>query len=326
MKPAVTRLTTIVAVLLLATPLSAGAQQQPTKIPRIGVLTLHSSEEDTEPFRQGLRELGYVEGQNIAIEWRAGRLASRYPDVAAELVRLEVDVIVAASNAAVAAAQRATKTIPIVMVYPTDPIGLGFVASLARPGGNITGLSGQSTELQGKRLQLLKETVPNFSRVGILWDPTEPGRQAQVKEWEAAAQTVGVRPQLLQVRSPGEIDSAFATMSRERLHAVLVGASGMIRTQRARVAEHAVKGRLPTMCLQAWFVEAGCLMSYGTHFPDLFRRAAYFVDKILKGAKPADLPVQQPTKFELVINTKTAKALGLTIPQSLLLQVDRVID
>jgi putative ABC transport system substrate-binding protein len=325
LKPAVGRLTIIMAILLLAAQLGAGAQQ-PAKLPRIGVLTLFSSAEDTEPFRRGLRELGYVEGQNIAIEWRAGQQASQYRDAAAELVSLEVDIIVAASNAAVAAAQRATKTIPIVMVYPTDPVGLGFVASLARPGSNITGLSGQSRELQGKRLQILKDIVPRLSRVGILWDPTEPGRQAQAKESEAAARTLGVAPQFLEVRSPEQIDSVFATMTRDGSHAVLVGGSSMLRTHRARIAGQAVKSRLPTMCPQAWFVEAGCLVSYGTHFPDLFRRAAYFVDAILKGAKPADLPVQQPTKFELVINTKTAKALGLAIPPSLLLQADRMVD
>jgi putative ABC transport system substrate-binding protein len=325
MKPAIIRLTTVVAAVLLATPLAAGAQHS-SRLPRIGVLST-LLQLDTDPFRQGLRDLGYVEGQNIVVEWRSaeGKI-ERLPPLAADLVRSGVEVIVATSNPAIAAAQRATKTTPIVMVFPTDPVGLGFVASLARPTGNITGLTGQSLELQGKRLQLLKEIVPNVSRIGILWDPTEPGRQDQAKEWEAAARAIGVRPQFLEVRSPVDIESAFATMTREHVQAVLIGASAIIRTHRAKVADHATKGRLPTMCLQAQYVEAGCLMSYGVHFPELLRRAARFVDKILKGAKPSDLPVQQPTKFELVINIKTAKAVGVFIPQSLLLQADRVIE
>ncbi len=312
---------------MLAAPLTAEAQQV-GKVFRIGVLSQSAAGESAaEALREGLRERGYVEGRNIAIEWRgAGARAVRFSDFAAELVRLKVDIIVAANTPQVAAAQRATKTVPIVMVHPSDPVGLGFVSSLARPGGNVTGLSGLASELQGKLMQLLKETIPNVSRVAVLWDPTESGRRAQVREFEAAALTVGVRPQLLEVRRSSEVDSAFAAMTRERADAVLVGANATIFAERARIAEHAVQRGLPTICLQSWYVEAGCLMSYGAHFPDLYRRAAYYVDKILKGAKPAELPVEQPTKFELVINLKTARALGLPIPQSLLLRADQIIE
>jgi putative tryptophan/tyrosine transport system substrate-binding protein len=305
---------------------SVAEAQKPATIPRIGVLTLNLSREDTEPFRQGLRELGYAEGKNISIEWRAARSASGYAKDAAELVYLKVDVIVAASNGAVAAALKATKRTPIVMVYPTDPVGDGFVTNLARPGGNVTGLSSQSTELQGKRLQLLKEIVPNLSQVGVLWDPTEPERQAQVKEWEAALIAMKLRPTLVELRNVEEIDSIFETLKREGANALLVAASSTIRAHRSRIAEHAISARLPTMCPQAWFAEAGCLTSYGPHFPDNFRRAAGYVDKILKGAKPGELPIEQPTKFELVVNLKSANALKLTIPQSILLRADRIIE
>ena len=311
---------------LLAAPLAAEAQQA-GKIPRIGVLDVRPDTLGGEALRQGLRELGYVEGQNTVIDWRwAEGRADRFSDFAAELVRLKADVIVASNNAAVQAAQRSTKTIPIVMVFPTDPVGLGFVSSLARPGGNITGLTGLGTELQRKRLQLLKETVPHASHVAILWDPGEPGRQAQAREWEAAARVVGLRSQRLEARTLSDIDNAFVAMTKEGVHAVLVGASTMIYEHRAKIAERATRSRLPTICLQAWYVEAGCLMSYGAHFPDLYRRAAEYVDRILKGAKPGDLPVEQPTRFELVINMKTAKALGLTIPPSLLRRADQVIE
>jgi putative ABC transport system substrate-binding protein len=315
------------ALAILVGPL-VGAAQPPGKVARIGVLSsVPAGSPRADAFRQGLRERGWVEGQNAAIEWRwAQGRPERYPDLAAEVVRLKVDAIVAGSNAAIAAAQKATRTIPVVMVYSTDPVGLGFVSSLARPGGNVTGLTGLATELQAKRLQLLKETVPNASRVAVLWDPTELGRRAQVGEAEAAARAVGLRPELLEARRPSELDDAIAAAAKEGVSAVLVVPSAMLADYRARVAELAAKSRLPTMCLTREWVEAGCLMSYGTNYPDLHRRAAYFVDRILKGAKPAELPVEQPTKFELVINMKAAKALGLTIPQSLLLRADEVIE
>lgn len=311
---------------ILPAPFAAEAQQA-GKIPRIGFLGAQSPEGPWPyAFREGLRELGYVEGQNIAIEWRWGRGdAKRFPDFAAELARLKVDVIVAGGNAVVAAAKRATRTIPIVMVNVSDPVGIGFVASLARPGGNITGLTTQSPELHGKRLQLLKEAVPNLSWVAVLWDSTEPGRRDQVRETEVAAPALGVQLQLLEVRSPGHLDSAFAAMTREGAGAVVVPGSAMLFAHRARIAELAAS-RLSTTCPAMQYVEAGCLMSYGASFSDLHRRAAYFVDRILKGAKPAELPVEQPTKFALVVNLKTAGALGVTIPSSVLIRADKVLE
>ena len=322
-----------VTTLAVATPLlllvaALGEAQQLSKAPRIGVLdsqTLGAGPSDA--FRDGLRQLGYVEGKNIAIEWRtSGERTERVPELAAELVRLKVDVIVAANNPAVAAAQNATTTIPIVMVIATDPVGLGFVSSLARPSGNITGLTIQTRELSGKRLELLKEAVPHLIRVAILWDPTEPGRRQLVTEAEAAAPRLGLQLQTLEVRNGREVGSAFKAMTRGRVGAVLVYGSSMLAVHRAKIAELAVKNRLPAMGVAREWMDAGFVMSYGTSLNDMFRRAPYFVDKILKGAKPADLPVEQPTKFELVINTKTAKALGLTIAPSLLLRADQVID
>ena len=313
---------------LFAAPLAAGAQQA-RKIPRIGVLTGAVAEKapNAETFRQRLRELGYEEGRTIAIEWRwADGDVSRIPGLAQELVKLEVDLIVANSNAPIRAAQRATKTIPIVMVYPGDPVALGFVASLGRPGGNITGLTAQSSELDGKRLQLLKETVPNLSRVAILWDSNQPGAQQRVKDMEPAAPVLGLRLQFVEAKSVGEFTGAFAAMTSERAGAVVYSLSPMQFAHRAQIAEHALKNRLPTVCAAREYVEAGCLMGYSASWNDLWRRAAYFVDRILKGAKPAQLPVEQPTKFELVINLKTAKALGVAIPQTMLLRADQVIE
>jgi len=323
-----TALTVALALGLLVTPLTAETQQL-QKVGRLGVLTGQSLEGSPNAYalRQGLSDLGYREGQNIVIEWRgaAGRV-ERLSELAAELVKLQVDVIVADNNPAVAAAQKATRRIPIVMVFPTDPVGLGFVASLARPGGNTTGLSTQGSETGGKRLELLKEAVPNLARLAILWDPSEPGRRDQVKEVETAARASGVKVQLVEARSLSELDGAFATIAREGAGAVYVQGSTIMLAHRARIAELAARRRLPTMCGTREFVEAGCLLSYNANFRDLYRRAAYFVDKILKGAKPSDLPVEQPAKFELVMNLKTAKMLGLTIPPSLLLRADSVID
>jgi putative ABC transport system substrate-binding protein len=280
-----------------------------------------------EAFRQGLRELGYVEGQNIAIEsrWTEGK-DDRLPALAADLVRSKVDVIVAETGAATRAAQQATRTIPIVMSLVNDPVGSGLVGSLARPGGNVTGLTIMSPDLVGKQLELLKEVAPKVSRVALLRHPDNPASAAQLREAQAAAQALGVRLQTLEARSPQEIDGAFAAMTRERAGALLVIPDTLFWNQRRQIAELAVKRRLPSMRMGEAYAEAGGLMSYGPSYLDLERRAATFVDKILKGANPADLPVAQPTKFELVINLKTAKAIGLTIPQPLLQRADQIID
>jgi putative ABC transport system substrate-binding protein len=280
-----------------------------------------------EAFRQGLRELGYVEGQNIAIEsrWTEGK-DDRLPALAADLVRSKVDIIVAETGAATRAAQQATRTIPIVMSLVNDPVGSGLVGSLARPGGNVTGLTIMSPDLVGKRLELLKEVVPKVSRVALLRHPDNPASAAQLREAEAAAQALGVRLQTLEARSPQEIDGAFAAMTRERAGALLVIPDTLFWSQRRQIVDLAVKRRLPSIRIGEAYAEAGGLMSYGPSYRDLERRAATYVDKILKGANPADLPVAQPTKFELVINLKTAKAIGLTIPQPLLQRADQIID
>jgi putative tryptophan/tyrosine transport system substrate-binding protein len=317
-------LAVVFAVCLLAVSLHAAAQ--PSKVPRIGVL-----ESDrrlaVNAFQDGLRQFGYVEKQNIAIEWRSadGR-AERLPQLAAELVRLKVEIIVATNNPAIAAAQAATTTIPIVMVWATDPVALRFVTSLARPAGNITGLTIQTPELAGKRLELLKEAVPKLTHVAVIWDPTEPGRQQLVKETEVAAPKLGLQIHTLDVRDVREIRRTFTAITKERVGAVLVYGSSMISAQRTVIAELAAKHRLPTMCPTPEWMDAGFVMSYATRLSDVYRRAPYFVDRILKGTKPGDLPVEQPTKFELVINLKTAKALRLTIPQSILLRADQVIQ
>jgi putative ABC transport system substrate-binding protein len=308
----------------VAGPLAAGAQEPP-KAPRVGFL--EASPGPDRVFRDGLRQLGYVEGKNIGIEWRwAHSQSERFPEFAAELVQLKVDVIVATNNPAVAAAQNATRTIPIVMVLVTDPVRLGFVASFARPAGNITGLTLQSPELAGKRLQLLKEAVPHLTRVAVLWDPTEPGRQQLVKETEVAAPRLGLRLHTLAARNPSEIGDAITAMAREGVGAVLVYGSSLLYARRATIVELATKSRMATMCSAAEWMDAGFVMSYGTSLNEMYRRAPYFVDKLLKGAKPADLPVEQPTKFDLIVNLKTARALGLTIPPALLARADQVIE
>jgi putative ABC transport system substrate-binding protein len=274
-----------------------------------------------------LRELGYVEGETIALEWRwAQGKNERFADLAAELVRLKVDVIVAAPTRAVQEAWRATSTIPIVMVFATDPVALRFVATLARPGGNITGLSVQTPEIAGKRLELLREVVPTAARIAVIYDPGQPGIVGDVREVEAAARVLGVQLQILEARSGGELDRAFAAIVRERAGGVIMLDSATPLVHRARIAQLAAKHRLPTLTWSRSMTEAGCLMSYGADQVDLARRAAYFVDKILKGAKPSDLPVQQPMKFELLINMKTAKALGLTLSQSLMLRADQLLQ
>ncbi|HEX9455742.1 MAG TPA: ABC transporter substrate-binding protein [Candidatus Binatia bacterium] len=303
--------------------------QQPNKIPRLGYLaasTPSANSTRVDAFRQGLRELGYVEGKNIVIEFRfaEGKL-DRVPALAAELVRLKVDVIVTAGPTDTRAAKEATNTIPIVMTQDSDPVGSGFVASLARPGGNITGLSTLSPELSGKQLELLKETVPKLSLIAVLETSTEPGNAQALREVELAAEAFKVKLQYLDVRAATDIDAAFRAASKGRAEALLVLGSPILNAQRRQIIDLAVKSRLPTIYGKPEYVEDGGLIYYGTNYNDLFRRAATYVDKILKGAKPADLPVEQPTKFELVINLKSAKQIGLTIPQSVLYRADKVI-
>jgi len=277
-------------------------------------------------FRQGLRELGYVEGKNILIEWRFGEgRVDRVPALAADLMRLKVDVIVTAGPEITRAAKKATSTIPIVMALDTDPVANGFIASLARPGGNITGLSTLAPEITGKQLELLKEIVPKLSRVVVLGSSSVRSYEGVSKEMEPAADALKVRLQYLDVLGPEDIETAFREAHKGRAEAVLALQGFVLSSQAKQIAELAVKGRLPSMYYRRDYVENGGLMSYGVIQSDLDRRAATYVDKILKGAKPADLPVEQPTKFELVINLKTAKQIGLTIPPNVLARADRVI-
>ena len=319
-----------VALGILAVPLAAEAQQT-AKVPRVGWLSPGSSASDENflaSFRDGLRELGWVVGQNIAIDsrWAEGRF-ERLPDLAVELVRLKVDAIVASVTQASLAAKRATGTIPIVMVGVGDPLGSGLVASLARPGGNVTGPSSMLAEASGKQLELLKETVHKASPVAVLWNPANPVWQAAaLRQTEVTAGALGLRLQLVGARGPDELEGAFEAMTRARAGALFVPADIIFVRHAQRIADLAARHRLPAMYGFREHVQAGGLMSYAANFAVMFRRAATFVDKILKGAKPAELPVEQPTKFELVINLKTANALGLTIPQSLLLRADEVIQ
>jgi putative ABC transport system substrate-binding protein len=318
----------LVSMVMLASTHLAEAQQ-PTKVPRIGFLAASPASALStriEAFRQGLRELGYVEGKNIIIEWRsAEEKLDRLPALAAELVRLKVDVIVAAGPATTRAAKEATVTIPIVMGFAGDPVGSGFVASLARPGGNITGLSTLAPEISGKRLELLKEIIPKLSRVAVFGNSTEPGNAQALKEIELAARALGVQFQYLEVRDPKDIETAFRAATKGRADAVLALNSPVLNSQRTQVVELTVKSRLPTIYDRSEFVEDGGLMTYGVSSTDLFRRAATYVDKILKGRKPADLPVEQPIKFEFIINLKAAKQIGLTIPPNVLVRADKVI-
>jgi len=317
-----------VCALLYALCVSAEAQQ-PTKIPRIGYLSVTSrstSPGRVEAFRQGLRDLGYVEGKTIVIEWRfAEGKPDRLPTLAAELVRLKVDVIVSGGSTATRPAKEATSSIPIIMSQDNDPVGNGFVASLARPGGNITGLATLRSELSGKRLELLKEIVPKLSRVAILGSSTNPGNAELLKETELAAGAFGVKLQYLDVRGANDLETAFREAGTGRADAILVLAGPVFSIRRTEVIQLAIKSRLPAIYDRRDFGEAGGLMTYGVSVADLDRRAATYVDKILKGAKPGDLPVEQPMKFELVINLKTAKQIGLTIPPNVLARADRVI-
>ena len=303
--------------------------QQPKKVPRIGHLTpvsLSAMASRYEAFRQGLRELSYVEGKNIVIDWRSGDgKLDRLPALAAGLVRLKVDVIVTAGPAATRAAKEATSTIPIVMAQDPDPVGNGFVASLARPGGNITGLSTLAPELSGKRVEILREVVPKLSRVAVLGTSTDPGYAQVIRELELAAKAFGVKLQYLDVLDSKELETAFRVASKGGADGVLVLTSPVFTSQQRQLAEIAVKNHLPTIFSDARYVEAGGLMTYGVSFLDLDRHAAVYVDKILKGAKPADLPVEQPTKFEFIINLRAAKQIGLTIPPNVLARADKVI-
>ena len=297
-------------------------------MPRLGVLTPGIPPQPwVEAFRQGLHTLGYVEGRTIALEVRWDEYhPERWPDLAADLVRLRVDLIVAGTTAATWAAKHATSTIPIVMPVSGDPVGVGLGTGLAQPGGNVTGLSSMSPELNGKRLELLTAAVPGLSRVALLLDAGDPRRHSQLHDHEAAARVLGVHLQPLEVQSPDEFADAFQTAIQGRAQALIMVGSPLFSMQRARLAELALASRLPTMAGEVGYAKAGGLMNYGPNLPESWHRAATYVHKILKGAKPADLPVEQPTKFELIINLKTAKALGITIPPSLLVFADEVIQ
>ncbi|HEU4341131.1 MAG TPA: ABC transporter substrate-binding protein [Candidatus Binatia bacterium] len=315
-----------VVLFALCVPLHA---QQPAKVARIGFLYTVSPSSvaaRAEAFRQGLRELGYVEGKNIVIESRfADGKLDRVPSLAAELVRLKVDIIVTSGPSPTRAAKEATVTIPIVMARDIDPVGNGFVASLARPGGNITGLSMLAPEISGKQLELLKETVPKLSRVAVLGTSTTQGNEQTIREIELAAGAFGVKLQYLDVADLKDIETAFRAAVKGRADAVLVLGSAIYASHRKQVAEMAVRNRLSTIYRNSEYVDDGGLMAYGVNLVDLDRRAATYVHKILKGAKPADIPVEQPTKFELVINLRTAKQIGLTIPPNVLARADRII-
>ena len=312
---------------LLAEPLAAWAQQ-PSKVARIGYL--ESGAPGTplvEAFRQGLRDLGWIEGQNIAVEVRAadGKY-DRLPELAAELVRLKVDVIFASSTPAALAAKHATTTIPIVIGRVADPVGSGLVTTLARPGGNITGWTHQGIELRVKYLDLLKEAVPEATRIGVLWNPANPIHGPSLKSMEATAEALKVELHPVGARDPQDIESAFSTLAQKRVQALTVFQDGMFLAQGPLVIALAARSRIPTMYGLTDLVRTGGLMGYGVNLPGMYRHAASFVDRILRGAKPADIPVEQPTKFELVINLKTAKALGLTIPPAVLARADEIIE
>jgi putative tryptophan/tyrosine transport system substrate-binding protein len=316
---------------LLAAPLAAEAQQA-AKVARIGYLAanLGANRELLEAVRQGLRDLGYVEGRNLVIEYRSAEgQPERLPSLAAELVALKVDVIVTSGTPQALAAKQATRTVPIVFAGVSDPVRSGLVTSLAQPGGNATGSSLLAPELVGKSLEQLKQAVPGVSRVAVLWQPGALGERTDkemVKGADVAARTLGVRPQFVEARGPANFDRAFSDMTKAHAGGLVVLSTPMFASERRRLVALAAKNRLPAVYPLREYVDAGGLMAYGPNAVDMYRRAATYVDKILKGAKPADLPVEQPTKFELVINLKTAKALGLTIPQSVLARADEVIQ
>jgi putative tryptophan/tyrosine transport system substrate-binding protein len=323
-------LTVTLAVSFTFAPLSLDAQQA-AKIAKIGLLnpgTTAATAHLLEAFRQGLRDLGHVDGKTFVLELRSaeGR-AERLPDLARELVLLQVDVIVTATDVALAAVRQQTRTIPIVMATSADPLGSGFVASLARPGGNVTGLSTMSPELSGKRLELLKGVVPGLSRVAFLWNPDVRGAVLDYNQTEGAARSLGLQLQSVEAARTEDLDRAFSAITEQRAQALMVPSPNPVTfANRGRIVSFVQRNRLPSMYTVREYVDDGGLMSYGHNNADLYRRAATFVNKILQGAKPADLPVEQPTKFELIINLKTAKALGLTIPQTVLQRADRVIQ
>ena len=319
-------LSVLYVLALLAVAVIADAQQ-PKKVPHIGFLRVGSSADPhVEGFRQGLRELGYVDGRNIAIEYRftEGK-DDRLAEFAADLVRLKVDLIVGGGTRAIIAVKNATQTIPIVMGAASDPVGTGLVASLPRPGGNITGLSLLSPELSGKRLELLKEMVPKVFRIGLLSDTGSAATVPILKESQEAARALGLRVQVIEVRSPNDFDSAFTAVKKERVDALNVLNSAVLNVRRKTIVEFATKNRLPAIYADNNFIDAGGLTAYGPHIADVYRRAATYVDKILKGAKPGDLPIEQPKKFELIINLSAAKQIGLTIPPNVLARADKVI-
>jgi ABC-type uncharacterized transport system substrate-binding protein len=334
MTPAVIRVSrvrriTVLALLLLLVPVAADPQPA-GKVPRVGILWAYSPSVTSilaDAFRQGLRGFGYVEGQNIVLEerWAEGRF-DRLPSLAAELSRLNLDVIVTASTPAVQAAQQATRTIPIVMTLVSDPVEDGVVASLARPGRNVTGLSLMHPELSAKRVALLKEVVPKLSRVAVLWSPSTASYRKVLGEMQTAANALGLQLRSVEVRGPTDFDSAFSAIVRERAGALVVLPDALFRDHQRRILDLAATSRLPAIYWSRDLVESGGLMAYGANLPDVLRQAASFVDKILKGAKPANLPIEQPAKLELVINMKTAKALRLTIPPSILSRADSAIE
>ena len=308
---------------------STGAHaQQPAKVVRIGLIS--SLTPDTprgQALRDGLRDFGYVEGRNLLIEWRPSYgQAERFPQFAADLVSRKVDVIIAADNPAISAARGATTTIPIVMVTATDPVATGFVSSLARPGGNTTGLTVQAPELQGKMLQLLKEALPRASRVAVLWDPREPGREIPAKQAAEAARALGMHAELVGLRGEADLDEAFRQLGRRKFDAVIVQPGQVMFAQRKKIAQLASTNRIATMAWSADVIEAGMLMSYGANLLANYRRAGYYVDRILKGTKPGELPVEQPTTFELALHLGTARKLGITLPPGLIARADRVIE
>jgi putative ABC transport system substrate-binding protein len=315
---------------LVAVPLAVQAQQ-PGKIYRIGYLSAAAPDVSAtviDAFRQGLRERGWIEGRNIVIEfrWARGKL-DLLPELASELVRMNVDVLVAAPTPPAMAASKATRTIPIVVIGVNDPVGLGLVSSLARPGGNVTGLTySVGQEIYGKQLALLKEVAPKAKRVAVLWNPDISTLAPTIKDVHAAARSLELKLQPLEARGPAELESAFSAMARERVDGLLVIVDSVFSFHRAQLVDLAARSRLPAAYTNRQPVEAGGLMSYGPSFADLWHRAAGYVDRILKGAKPGDLPFEQPTKYELVVNLKTARALGITIPQSVILRADQVIE
>jgi putative ABC transport system substrate-binding protein len=320
--------------LLFALRWSAEAQQSSAKVPRIGYLASFGSPDASparrqlDAFRQGLKDLGYVDGKNIVIEYRHPKEnPEQAPQLAAELIRLKVDTLIAVDPTAIRAAKQASTTTPIVMITNQDPVAAGLVESLARPGGNVTGLTRLTRELSGKRLEVLKEAVPSASRVAVLWvRPTALGTGTAFKNYEAAAEALKIQLQSLQVERPNpEIDGAFQVAVKARVSALVTVSNAVLRPHAQKIADLAAKNRLPSLCEASQYVDAGCLMSYSSDDAETYRRATIYVDKILKGAKPADLPVEQPTKFEFIINLKTAKQIGLTIPPNVLARAEKVI-